>query len=237
MLIILFAIISQPDIWKSAGTSSAEVAAISNKQAKNSGGNEGDWTNPCGIVLFPDSLLLHQHPRHSHNYHLLLQLKMTLRRIQRWVDDFVSSNFLYFSFLICLLQQIRIVTLFIWCKQTIKKFHMTFEQKYAEDDGKYYSWLLVSSVVPNTTAVFLRHQNSIQTLGHTDHFKTISVRIYAYYMNWPKLQSPKMWLITKVLLMITGAQIPLPRIWYASKICHRMGTGCNREGYLFSRQI
>jgi hypothetical protein len=55
---------------------------------------------------------------------------------------------------------------------------MTFEQKYAEDEGKHYPWLLVSTVVPNVTVS--QRQSSNLRLEHAlyfvDHFQTLSVR-------------------------------------------------------------
>ena len=30
------------------------------------------------------------------------------------------------------------------------KFHMSFQDKYVEDEGNNYSWLLVSSTIPKT---------------------------------------------------------------------------------------
>jgi len=90
-----------------------------------------------------------------------LQLQRTLAYVLSWNEDFVRTETLYLT---CL----ESLNSFDFYFQKVQsKFHMTFDEKYAEDDGNNYPWLLLDSI-PKKTG---QHLNS-------SHYSTESVIYY-----------------------------------------------------------
>lgn len=131
------------------------------------------FDNPCGVIRQLDQSVSPYIDKAAGSRTIrtfLLQLMITLNRIEYWIDNFViklnkAQFFLLFS------NKCDFNSTFL-SQQTDKKFRSLFTAVEAVDEGVHFAWLLVASTIPN------------KTHSMNDNYQNITVSLCTYNCNY-----------------------------------------------------